>query len=1130
MEASLHGVQFSQWLGPRQMKGSGAVSRLRSSLCSVRAAHFSQRRRVRCLLTLLLVVVLGLSHFEERLRNFSDLFERSRAGKSVAVIGSTGYIGSRLYLHLQLSGFAVWGFDRDPILPSPEWRTQNIQHMSSSDIPPRLLGSFDIVVYLGGLTGRKVCDFLPGDTEKENVQDILSLAQRLSSKQILIFASTSAIAEGAVHDPANESWHVLEERLDNYSLSMFRREQALKALSQKITAPRMIGLRLGTVVGISDSQRQEMAYLAFVKSVFTAGHMDVYHPETRRSWLWMDDLMSAVGAILHNTNKLNAFQIFHLSSFDASIAKVAADVSAFTGAIGYHRPHVGADVQGFVLDSTAFSNMFGFQFLGTSEDVVQELVLNTPKIVVGRDKADSPREQHWTTPQNVCSVCGSADSVLDVMSVLDLGEQPLANDFREDASSSRSVERYPLRLVRCRSCNHVQLSHIVERPTLFTKYLYRSGTTSTLKEHFVRLAHRIDAEIVVKDERKTILEIACNDGSQLNQFTALGWDTYGVDPAANIVELAVKKGHKVKVGFWGVDDFSTFLPSRLDAIVAQNVFAHVPDPVKFLKDCRNYMAPTTKLYIQTSQCDMFETGQFDTTYHEHIHFFTAHSFQRAADLAGLDVIDFDIVSIHGRSCLVTFMKKQEEKANRRPRSYTMEQRLEYERSLGMTQDFYYAKFRSRAKTVQQWIHRQLQTHAAQGYDVVGYGAAAKGIVLLHSLIAQPDQTYDFKFVIDDEPFKQGRFCPGTAIPVEPSSALLVVQRPVIIVLFAWNFAAEIQNHLAEALKNVSTVVKLLIPFPEQRVVSLSSDSSDASELKLRYAPKPWPALFNAGRRQVVLYSHTFNEELLMPYWIQHHAHMFDRAYIFDYNSTDSTVEIIKRTAPSSWTVIQSANPDFDARAVDQEIIRMEAWCDNCWKIVLTTTEFLIHRELRNELSARDAHAGGVRCLQIPMLMMVDDSKAPLQRHQSLLSQRSQFIRAGGKDYVRYMHNFFAGEYDYSVGRHRLETKKNTKCELMQNSVIYRYKFSPWPEVRNRLAQVGTRMSEHDERNGLGVHHTQLKNNLSAVDDQYVRYLAGGSWDAFKFDDSCVDNAALCLPHGYCMTCSVHRIITDMFRS
>ena len=278
----------------------------------------------------------------------------------------------------------------------------------------------------------------------------------------------------------------------------------------------------------------------------------------------------------------------------------------------------------------------------------------------------------------------------------------------------------------------------------------------------------------------------------------------------------------------------------------------------------------------------------------------------------------------------------------------------------------------------------------------------------------------------------------------------------------------------------------------------------------------------------MLYSHTFNERLLMPYWIQHHANMFDKAYIFDYGSTDSTIETIKRLAPSSWTVIKSANVDFDARAVDQEIMQMEAWCDNCWKLVLTTTEFLVHEDLRKELAERDAHLGDVRCLQIPMVMMVDDTKEPLLQHKSLPSQRSQFIRTGGQSYVRYMHNFFAGEYTYGVGRHVLNTKKTTKCELTQNSIIFKYKFSPWPEVRPRLSQVGTRIPKKDEEQRLGIQHTKLKNNLTAVDAQYAAYCAGGSWNAFNFDESCVDNANLCLPHGYCMTCAVHQIIKELF--
>ena len=139
-------------------------------------------------------------------------------------------------------------------------------------------------------------------------------------------------------------------------------------------------------------------------------------------------------------------------------------------------------------------------------------------------------------------------------------------------------------------------------------------------------------------------------------------------------------------------------------ILAQNVLAHVPDPVKFLEGCSRHMTQQTLLYIQTSQCDMFESGQFDTTYHEHIHFITAHSFKRVAELANLHVVDFEIVSIHGRSCLVTFSRKH---SGEIAPSYSFSQRLAYERSVGVTTDFYFAKIKYRSNAVQRWVHAQL---------------------------------------------------------------------------------------------------------------------------------------------------------------------------------------------------------------------------------------------------------------------------------------------------------------------------------------------------------------------------------------------------------------------------------------
>lgn len=236
---------------------------------------------------------------------------------------------------------------------------------------------------------------------------------------------------------------------------------------------------------------------------------------------------------------------------------------------------------------------------------------------------------------------------------------------------------------------------------------------------------------------RAVLEIACNDGSQLDSFKRRGWRTYGVDAAANIVPIAVAKGHNVRVGFWGDDLSASQVP--VDAIVAQNVLAHVPSPVAFLQACAAAMGSTTKLYIQTSQCNMHQQAQFDTAYHEHLSFFTSRSFRRAAELSKLQVIDFMVTPIHGDSCLWTLMRADvavegHAKQNDGNVAAPFAMRLEKEAADGLMTDFFYDRFSARAHAIRDWLLRYIRGLQASGHRLFAYGAAAKGMTLRHFLI------------------------------------------------------------------------------------------------------------------------------------------------------------------------------------------------------------------------------------------------------------------------------------------------------------------------------------------------------------------------------------------------------------
>ena len=332
-----------------------------------------------------------------------------------------------------------------------------------------------------------------------------------------------------------------------------------------------------------------------------------------------------------------------------------------------------------------------------------------------------------------CPVCGSDNQ----QKVLDLGNQPFANDFRADKSESLNLTRFPLKLVRCRHCNHLHLSHVANRKKLFDHYLYQSGTSKTLKDYFKVLADLV----IEKSGNKTagtVLEIACNDGSQLDEFKKRGWKTFGVDPAANIAPIARRKGHNVKVGFWDeniqIPDFPR--GESLTAIVAQNVLAHVPNPIGFLKACVKMMGQSTTLYIQTSQCNMHQLGQFDTAYHEHISFFTGHSFIKASVLAGLQIVSFRTTPIHGTSFLVTMKLPTQNIGgdSGKTTSETMQRRIVREKREGITTDFFCEKYAASAQMTRSWIISQVSNLREKGYSVGAYGAAAKGMTLLHYIL------------------------------------------------------------------------------------------------------------------------------------------------------------------------------------------------------------------------------------------------------------------------------------------------------------------------------------------------------------------------------------------------------------
>ena len=374
---------------------------------------------------------------------------------------------------------------------------------------------------------------------------------------------------------------------------------------------------------------------------------------------------------------------------------------------------------------------------------------------------------------NECLCCGSERLKL----VLDLNEQPLANSFKKTAEEAEPY--FPLRLNICEDCTHLQLSHAVNPDLLFKNYLYVSGTSKTLKEYFDWFASYSFEHF--DETPKSVLDIACNDGTQLNSWKAHGLKTYGIDPAENLHPISSKE-HDVICDYF-TDKYTYHYKSKnLDIINAQNVFAHNSYPLEFLKQCKEIMHDNTVLFIQTSQADMIKNNEFDTIYHEHLSFFNANSMNELAKRAGLYLTGVNKTPIHGNSYVFIFKKQ--------PHDGNIQQVLAEERQQGLQDMNTYLAYADRATTIVEDLNSMIAHYRGLGYVIAGYGAAAKGMTLLNF----GKTTLDF--IIDDNPLKQGLYSPGMSIPVVSIDILEEYrERKIAFVPLAWNFFTEIRNKI-----------------------------------------------------------------------------------------------------------------------------------------------------------------------------------------------------------------------------------------------------------------------------------------------------------------------------------------------
>lgn len=372
-----------------------------------------------------------------------------------------------------------------------------------------------------------------------------------------------------------------------------------------------------------------------------------------------------------------------------------------------------------------------------------------------------------------CFCCGNNN----LKTVLDLGNQPLANDYHNNLVLQ---EEYPLKLNLCDKCFHLQLSHTVNPDLMFKHYLYVSGTTQTLRDYFDVFAKKT---LEYNPKAKNILDIASNDGTQLDSYKKLGLNTYGIDPAENLYGDAVTKGHNIVCDYFNINTIDKFGDTKFDIITAQNVFAHNKYTVDFLLSCNELMTDQSVLFIQTSQANMVLNNEFDTIYHEHLSFFNTKSMKTLVERCGLVLSDVFKTDIHGTSYVFVITKKDLGLKG-------TQEMLNFEESKGLYDVLTYPEYALKCYKATYDLKNKLEQLKKEGYTLVGYGAAAKGNTLLNFGKIKLD------IIIDDNPLKQNLFTPGMNIPIHSSDYISnMLEDKVVFIPLAWNFYTEIKSRI-----------------------------------------------------------------------------------------------------------------------------------------------------------------------------------------------------------------------------------------------------------------------------------------------------------------------------------------------
>jgi len=391
---------------------------------------------------------------------------------------------------------------------------------------------------------------------------------------------------------------------------------------------------------------------------------------------------------------------------------------------------------------------------------------------------------------------------------VDLGMSPLCESFVPSEKLNSMEPFYPLHVYVCDDCYLVQLEEHVAPEHIFTEYAYFSSYSDSWVEHMRRFAAMI-AERLRLTKNSLVVEVASNDGYLLQHFVKMGFPVLGIEPAANVAKVAAEKGVPTLVKFFGEKTAREVRAERgqADLICGANVLAQVPDPNDFIRGLQILLKPGGTVTIEFPHLlRLMAENQFDTIYHEHFSDFSWISAARVFAKGGLTLFDVEELPTHGGSLRVYAKHAQDP----RPLSERARELEKREIAAGLNGLAAYAGFGEQVKETKRKLLDFLIAAKRAGKKIAGYGAPGKGNTLLNYCGVRTDF---IDFTVDRNPYKQGKFLPGTHIPIYAPEKIREV-RPDYLFILVWNLKDEIMQQMADIREWGG---KFVVPIPEVRV-------------------------------------------------------------------------------------------------------------------------------------------------------------------------------------------------------------------------------------------------------------------------------------------------------------------------